>query len=743
MNVLYKSRPILIGLAAGILLALFIAPQTRWVERYQVGAALFMSRMNWGIGFKSEPSVLQMYGPIARAHPDDYQIQLAYTVMSARGQGDTSDLQTGDPRVADLRGLIPRFGENPSLYANILRFSTQYEMRIGYRPEDWLIGGQTPPTDALTLFSEPSSARVLADYDRDAAAGEQLDPQNAYFPFMRAWGLYGQHKDDQAVAELLRAGRETRFDDYSTDQVEGEWKLNEDLVGGKASLPRLAFEAALLFPHYARMREVARIVTYKAILLERSGQTARALAIRNALMHTGSLMRVQSSSLIGTLVGIAITDIAMARPGGAPYVAQTYHQGVTAQEINDQHVDKFCAYLTRIRRSDEIPWVRAESAAGEESKALLQAGVNTPFPDVPMRTLPWWAADMLLLWTVFWLIVLGIAATILSRDSRVREGRPLPAETQWGIAVASVAAVAGAVAAMINADIAWLPLIVLIAAIPFWVVCLVRGFQISVWRAVFVILAIPASLLLLALLYAVSLMPGMWPPAVMSVVVGAIPVLMGWLLLPRGKELLARIRDKRGSRTISQGNRWPVAMAFLATLVAITAVLAAAYWQIRQGSDIVEAVATLGSLNGLGDQSNGGPSLQTIAIAYFIAAIFCFLILPGCVMSIVALVKKQPVSVALINGYRAWSVPLACILLIAYGPVVLITAERENAADRVLEQTVQHEGQYLAQLSGRAWPGAVPYPDPALTAPAQESNSPRPGGKGWPRSGRGLGNPRN
>lgn len=713
MNALQKSGPILVGLAIGVLLALFIARQTRWIERYQIGSAIPFHLPYWGVGSRGEPASKVLYGPIARTHPGDYQIQLAYTLMSVAPLNAMDYSQVGDPRVSALRGLEARFGDTPSLYANILRYASIGEIGIGEQPADWALGGLAPPSQPQ-VHETPSSPAVLAAYDRDAAMGERLDPNNAYFPFMRAYGLYAANKNDQAVAELLRAGKDTKFDDYSPDEVEGDWKLSQDLIGGQDALVRLAFEAALLFPHYAKMREVARVAAYQAMLEEQSGNSDQGLAIRNALMHIGSLMRAQSNSFIGTLVGIAITGIAMARPGGAPAIQHQPNE--TRAEIESQRDDRFCAYLTQIGHSYEIPWVRAETAAGDQARADFQRGeARDPIANDPVRMIQWWAIDFLLLAAVIWLLVAGGVASLAARAAPIRSGEPLPAPARWGFAAGAIFLISAIVLGLVNAGIGWYSGLALLAAAPIWLACTVRGFQLSAARGTLVLLSIPCGLLIVWLSY--GLLPGWWP-GIASTATVAVPILIAWLVAPGGKEWLSglfRWKPRAGEEDSSRS----AIKAFAGILVVFGVAFGLAFWQMRQFAQFIAAV---GMLTGAG-YNNGNPnsvSPEAAAMLVSVAIVFFVVALPGGVMAIAALVRKMPVSVALANGYRAWAVPLACLLVIAYGPLILVTAGEERALNTMSDKRLHCEGQWFAQMAGMPWPGPVPETDPALADPGSE-----------------------
>src|SRR5579872_4945261 len=140
MNALQKGQRILIGLAIGVVLALLIAPETSWIKRRQLATVAALRPLRFAIGLKDEPSPAALYRPIAENNPYDYQMQLAYVwAVNSENLIDSTLRypQDGDPGVLALRQLIPSFPDNPSLYANILRYSVKDELRTGDRPESW------------------------------------------------------------------------------------------------------------------------------------------------------------------------------------------------------------------------------------------------------------------------------------------------------------------------------------------------------------------------------------------------------------------------------------------------------------------------------------------------------------------------------------------------------------------------------------------------------------------------------
>ena len=61
---------------------------------------------------------------------------------------------------------------------------------------------------------------------------------------------------------------------------------------------------------------------------------------------------------------------------------------------------------------------------------------------------------------------------------------------------------------------------------------------------------------------------------------------------------------------------------------------------------------------------------------------------------------------------------IACLLMLLYAGLVGITVRQENTLNQALEQSLQHEGRYLASITGEPWPGSGgPSPGNGSDAP--------------------------
>ena len=410
-----KQRPLVYAaVAALVFVILLVVPASHWLVRLEA----FPGSLGGGQGRQE----------FVRSHPRDYQVQL----------GGQTDYQK-QTSVQYARALVLRFPDNPSLRANILRYAMQGEIHLA-RPEENLLSSLAVP--AVSQEGGHNAPADLAAFDADAAAGEHLDPDNAYFPFMRAVGLFAAQRDDEGLAAVKRAGSKHKWREYSDDEVEGRWRISEAVYGGHEGISRMAVAASLLFPHYQGLRAAARLVTVKAVLAEQDGRPEEGLALRLALARSGDLMRAQSTSLIGSLVGIALSAISRSRPGGIP--AATRPTDVPAPQWAQERLDAYCEYVTHLGHPEAAREARTQEAAGAQVRHLTvdDSVFGSRLPDLARLGVclaAGWvlAANMLLL-----LLLSGLALGLSRLDPLRDRVAPSPA-VSLGVGLAVLLALGG------------------------------------------------------------------------------------------------------------------------------------------------------------------------------------------------------------------------------------------------------------------------------------------------------------
>lgn len=388
-----------------VVLVLAILPSTGWLVRLHVGLSPEVARLtssHWDSSEASSSRVQLRLKQIAEQYPNDYRVQLGWALASSPFGAE----------VEQLRALLERFKDRPALCAHILQFSTMSDISIRRHELSVVAGGSPAP-------SQYPPPEVLAEFDRVAALGERLDPNNAFFPMMRAVGYFAGGRDREAVDALLRAARKTDFDDYPHDRAQSQIHLYTLAYGPQLALLQVSIQASVLWPHYSVIRNMARMGQYMATQADKAGRSQEAAEIRLALMRCGSLMRRHAPSTIGNLVGTAVTALGgyLPRPNPPSQTAQP-PTAQPARRSTEQVRQEFLQYLRRLGRHEDAAWAEREFRAMDDqtswlrqareqrplSPPLTQAAVDSVSTAVWSGTLLGMAVSAFVLWLV-WLVL--------------------------------------------------------------------------------------------------------------------------------------------------------------------------------------------------------------------------------------------------------------------------------------------------------------------------------------------------
>ncbi|MCS7066829.1 MAG: hypothetical protein NZL85_11240, partial [Fimbriimonadales bacterium] len=162
-------------------------------------------------------------------------------------------------------------------------------------------------------------------------------------------------------------------------------------------------------------RAMARVMVALAAERERRGRVREGLAIRLALAEYGGRVRSQAPWLIQALVGVAITQIAGAAPGGER--AQPPPQ-LTSEEKKVWRTQRFLQYLRARGFQREANWFAAEYRRADALVAQTRQAVNRFYDEtlIPMMRRHYgWLFSLFftlgLLWSLGWMwLALGVAA---------------------------------------------------------------------------------------------------------------------------------------------------------------------------------------------------------------------------------------------------------------------------------------------------------------------------------------------
>ena len=352
------------GASALLLGGLLVAPKTGWLVRQQAQAAL---------GGRGEALVKSLEGP--RTPP-----KLSESGEVARKLRKLCEEKLKLRRDEEERFLDPRY-----------RASTT-----------------AAPTQVFSLYE----ALELTDQ------GAQSDPDNAFFPALRAVALLTAHSDAAALTALHQAAQCPRWDDYTREEMLTRQDQLDRGQGDHSALADVQVANSLILPHLSLLRALTRVATALAAKRELAGDLAAGLAIRHDLRTLGERMREQGNLALSKLVGSAMTQIAAARPGGE---LPKIYTG-TPEETN------------RARRGDQLV-AHGKLWGVEEAAALEQVFARNDAVKAQLgkRMTPWdrfyplaeqWQVGLQLLSALLATLLLGAFFALLAKLSRGKAARP-------------------------------------------------------------------------------------------------------------------------------------------------------------------------------------------------------------------------------------------------------------------------------------------------------------------------------
>lgn len=404
-------------LACWLTLAVIVVPAVLWIAFAWYPDTAWLVRVQFRLLYSPRDTyvALKDYQPantpqpawfrnrleeVARQHPDDYLIQLACAVEYRR------------PSEVNLRNLLPGFGMRPALLAHILRYDAASRVSIRRIEESAFYPPSRRPNPQSLV---PSPPEYLAAYDRIASTGESLDPDNAYFPLMRAVGFFAARRDKEAIEAMERASRKPRWEDYTNEEAEAHLHLLTKAFGRQPAISQFLNASVVIEPHWIGIRSAARMVQYLAHQKEKTGRRREGADLRLSMLRCASLIRAQSSSSIGALVASALESAAVFSPGNPRRPSESEEQ--RRLRMRQQFPD----LLRQLGKHRDANWAQREFAAMEEARAIVrEAMAPQRWVQTPLKLVRAWTINMLLLFLglgalFLWLVYAVVARTPLRR----------------------------------------------------------------------------------------------------------------------------------------------------------------------------------------------------------------------------------------------------------------------------------------------------------------------------------------
>lgn len=352
---------------------------------------------------------------VMRRFRQEYRIQAAHALRTDTLQRPNQE----DERVKQLRLLIPAFPSNPGLYAHILRLETARDVTIRRDTEyETYMNGRASQYTA-TEDGQNATAEALTNFEHDATVGEQLDPQNAYFPMMGAVGLFAAHRDEEALAAVRRAARKPKWNDYTNEETEAVWELAKWGFGNRSAAIHLLIASSTPTPHLKELRNVARLTAMKAAQMEKAGKMEEGIALRQAGIECGALVRTYSPAQRGGYYGAEMSQFQWLRPGGASPIALP--GDMPPDQKNKIRQEAFLTYMRQSGHTTEATHAQAEFESARQAIAILDKSADPAYlsPAKQAKTLTaWWITGNALLANALELFILGGVGVMLVRRKR-------------------------------------------------------------------------------------------------------------------------------------------------------------------------------------------------------------------------------------------------------------------------------------------------------------------------------------
>ena len=437
-----------VGILCGVCIGLWNFAPVRYTLSAQLQLAFATTGLPWMHPLdakRSEEEIPCLDAAVALA-PNDYLIHVGRaTIMaeasSLRSASRPLSLPMGESPYDDrtlkrLALLVKNFPDFPGAHAHFARYMMANRVRIQRMElEKSSLLPSVPSTDS-TARLESSPPRSLPARRSDVRlmewalkAGEQHDPENAFWPAMLAATYFAAERDDLALKELARAAHRRQWKAYIYEEVLGQWKLFAAAYGDNGATQQIAPLSLVAFPHLHEIRRAGEMARWLAERAASEGHYNEAVSIRRHIAWLGKRIRDNTEwayeAIYGTdLIFIATTTMDTSHPRQAIYTVAQWEQAAQGYQ----------ALLLRAKRKSDYnltrDWVKESCALRQQVDV---ARYDASFPGVPpgIPLVPLfgnWMAGACLLQQMCILLVAALLASWSYR--RLMPGQTIAPRTQ-------------------------------------------------------------------------------------------------------------------------------------------------------------------------------------------------------------------------------------------------------------------------------------------------------------------------
>jgi hypothetical protein len=665
-----RSRPRtisgwLVGIVVGVLIGLWWFPEVRYTLSAQLQLALVQESAAWVRVMDSRRIAMERphLDAAAASAPNDYLLQVGRATALVE-MGGVREPSSGPLTEADyvndrslLRlGVVARdFPSAPGAYAHLARYMMVDRVRIqrqelstppspnapdreegrGKREETSspMPNATVPNASAPLTRSIPARHRDVRLMEWALRSGEERDPDNAFWPAMRAITYFAAMRDEDGLRALARASHKPLWDAYIYEEVLGQWRLYSTAYGDIGATQKIGPLSLIAFPHLREIRTMAQIARWHAERAAAEGHDRDAIRIRHDIARLGRIMRDTAQWAIEALYGTDLILIADT-DSSSPLVEATIQD--TGQW--EQQAQNYLALLRRMHRPHEISWLYDEVAA---SCALRQrvdvARFDASYPGTPpgIPLIPLFGNWMVGIFLIQEMAAMAVAALLAHLWYR----RASPIRTRLARTVC---------------------------------LGLLVSLTITAWLFIFSIQASPRV--------AIGMLIGLT-----LLLLFGLNALSRWLY--RGSASAPATDLRSAGADVEAQWKWGTTATLLCTLLLPGLI---ALYLLRPQLSGLHPVAAL--LTGL----TGTPPMLTAQNALGIGLLGCALPLAFCLASALwaFLRRLSPLAGALV-GLRRMALPALACLALAYLLMLSRTLRLDNAASHAINEVAQNERQWV------------------------------------------------
>jgi len=315
--------------------------------------------------FSGDPTVLWAPFP---ARPED-----------ALGLSEADD---SDGTAVDLYAAMKRWPRNAAMIALQLDYAQQ-DIQLG-RDDDRVQNPAWPaPNPIPHIPMEPASPKgQWSQYLDLANRGSALEPDNAYFDWMKIMALLALHRDSEAVTLLNRASSKTIYNDHFSERI------MDQVAAYQRKRPLTPAEQELVYsqtlpPFAGQLVNAANCLTGRVMELRMQGRNQLAVTTAASLMHLCRLVRDNSYSVSNSFLFLQCESNAF----NAVYVPTPGTQGLRTCDFDPSKLLADPSNLAGYALSQHQPEVAKSALSGYlDLKLWYGSSAGLPFE---YREQPW------------------------------------------------------------------------------------------------------------------------------------------------------------------------------------------------------------------------------------------------------------------------------------------------------------------------------------------------------------------